>query len=61
MSTGKAPGPDGFTLAYHKSFQAILGPKFVKAFKSNVKRDTLSQDTPHDVITVIPKEAKDPQ
>lgn len=33
MKTAKAPGPDGFTLSYYKTFAVILAPHFVSANK----------------------------
>lgn len=55
----KAPGPDGYTLAYYKAFAPILAPRFIKAFNSLLEDRPIPIDTLRAHITVIPKEGKD--
>lgn len=34
IKTGKASGPDGYTIQYYKTFLPILGPYLVKLFNA---------------------------
>lgn len=54
MKMGKAPGPNGYTLCYYKTFSDILVPCFVSAFNFALPDLTLQAHS-----TVIPKEGKD--
>lgn len=59
MKSGKATGPDGFTLMYYRHFQLTVTTSFLFSYYS------LCQPALHPVtleahILVIPKEGKDP-
>lgn len=60
MKLDKAPGPDGFTAHYYKAFMGALGVKFLSAFNSLEGGSAPPPDTLRALITVIPKEGKDP-
>lgn len=59
-STGKASGPDGFTLSYYKQFLSLLAPRFLKAFNSLSQPSSICPTTLSAYVTVIPKEGKHP-
>lgn len=60
LKPGKAPGPDGFTLLYYKTFIEKLAPKFLAAFNSIRDGQMMPAETLMAHITVVPKEGKDP-
>lgn len=60
LKPGKAPGPDGYTLLYYKTFSEKLAPQFLAAFNSIRDGQTMPMETLMAHITVIPKEGKDP-
>lgn len=57
---GKAPSPDGFNAAHYKTYQAILGPHLIAAFRQAGKTKSLCQELLHAHVTVILKEGEDP-
>lgn len=57
---GKAPGPDGFTNYYYKTFQAQLATHFVTAFNAILDNHAMPSDLLQASISVIPKPEKDP-
>lgn len=57
--TGKAPGPDGFTITYYKTFQTQLAAHFVTAFNAILDNHAIPTDILVASISVIPKPAKD--
>lgn len=59
MKTGKAPGPDGFTLSYYKMFAALLAPRFVSAFNSLRDGFNIPEVGLLAHVAVLPKEGKD--
>lgn len=58
--TGKAPGPDGFTITYYKTFQTQLAAHFVTAFNAILDNHVIPTDILQASISVIPKPEKDP-
>lgn len=60
MHTGKAPGPDGYTLTYYKTFSNILTPHFLAAYNDAGEGALPPEDSLRAFISVIPKEGKDP-
>lgn len=60
MAKGKAPGPDGFTVSYYRTFADILLPRLTSYANANSAGETLRPETLHVHITVIPKSGKDP-
>lgn len=60
MANGKAPGPDGFTVAYYRSFADILLPQLTRYANTIPTGGTLRPETLHAHITVLPKPGKDP-
>lgn len=57
---GKAPGPDGFTIPYYKTFSEALSGPFLQAFNSILRDDPFPTDSLRAWITVIPKPDRDP-
>lgn len=60
FSSGKAPGPDGFTLLYYKTFGDVLLPHLVAYANSVSHKSALRPESLSTHITVIPKPDKDP-
>lgn len=59
VKSGKAPGPDGFTLQYYKNYFSVLGAHMIKMFNALGQTTTLPPDALLVYISVIPKEGKD--
>ncbi|XP_040197503.1 chromosome-associated kinesin KIF4-like [Rana temporaria] len=60
LKTDSAPGPDGFSNLYYKTFSEILAPYLVRFFNS-LRRDSLADPSANlAFISVIPKPGKDP-
>ena len=57
---GKAPGPDGYTIQYYRTFMPELGSFMVKLFNGLGDSGILHNESLKAVIAVIPKEGKDP-
>lgn len=60
IQLGKSPGPDGFSIAYYKTFSELLVQTFLRAF--NLLSSTIPP--PNNLleahISVVPKPGKDP-
>ena len=61
LRTGSAPGPDGLSIPYYKTFSAILAPHMTKFFNSKTRGDPLDSQINTAFITVIPKPDKNPE
>lgn len=59
MKPGKAPGLDGYTVQYYKTFLPILGPWLVKFFIAVGSETIFPRDTLRAHISLIHKEGKD--
>ncbi|XP_063799964.1 msx2-interacting protein [Pseudophryne corroboree] len=57
---GRSPGPDGFSLAYYKTFGDVLLPMMLRAFNQVSDQSSFSPQSMLAHITVIHKEGKDP-
>lgn len=55
-----APGPDGFSAPYYKTFANTLAPYLAKFINSKIKGDPLDPQMNAAFITVIPKPDRDP-
>lgn len=60
MPSGKAPGPDGFTAEFFKSFATELAPRLLEVYKEALERGELPLTMRQALITLIPKKGKDP-
>lgn len=60
MQSGKALGPDGYSLLYYKTFGDLLTPHFPTTYNAVGEGAILLEDTLQAYFTVIPKEGKDP-
>uniref|UniRef100_A0A8C5Q7B2 Reverse transcriptase domain-containing protein n=1 Tax=Leptobrachium leishanense TaxID=445787 RepID=A0A8C5Q7B2_9ANUR len=58
-ATGKSPGPDGFTIAYYKTFLPYLSPHLLKMINSLDDDISLDPSTLRAHIALIPKPDKD--
>lgn len=56
----KAPGPDGLTPVYYKTFFDILSKPLVSALNTITEGNSFPVDTLRAYISLIPKEGKDP-
>lgn len=56
MKVGKAPGPDGYTAQYYKTFLPILGPHMVTFFNALGSYTNFPRDTLRAHISLIHKE-----
>lgn len=52
---GKDPGPDGFTLAYYKTFQSQLIPYFLEGFNAIKEDQSIPSELIRANISVNPK------
>ena len=57
---GKAPGPDGLTVAYYRALLPALGTRMVELFNGLGTGEKLHVSTLQAQIAIIPKEGKDP-
>ena len=55
----KAPGPDGFTAFYYKTYGSVLAPQLVKMFNSIRLTGMIPPSMREAVISLIPKPGKD--
>lgn len=60
MANGKAPGPDGLTVAYNRSFTETLIPRLTRYANTISAGGNFRSKTLHAHITIIPKPGKDP-
>ena len=61
LRTGSAPGPDGLSIPYYKSFMDILTPHMVRFFNSKARGEQFDSQINTALITVIPKPDKNPE
>jgi hypothetical protein len=59
MSNGKAPGNDGLTVQFYKTFWNIVGHHVVNSLNDAYKKGELSNSQKQGVITLILKKSKD--
>jgi len=57
MQQDKAPGPDGFTVAFYRNHWEIIKKDFVRMVKNVFKNYKLGENTKSSHIALIPKEA----
>lgn len=60
LKGGSAPGPDGLSNLYYKTFAATLAPHLTKMFNYKRKGDPIDPQMNAAFITVIPKPDKNP-
>lgn len=60
VKSGKALGPDGFSIRYYKEFSSILSAQMIKVFNAVGQTVALPPDALLAHITLISKEGKDP-
>ena len=60
MKVGKAPGPDGLTVQYYRTFLPLLLEHMTKLFNALGSTAELTKETLLAYIALIPKEGKDP-
>ncbi|KAM9324263.1 myosin-4-like [Gastrophryne carolinensis] len=60
LKINKAPGPDGFSAGYFKTFVDALAPRMVRAFNAIRQGGAFSRDTVSAAISMIPKSDSDP-
>lgn len=58
--TGKAPGQDGYSLLYYRTFTSLLTPHFLSAYNDAGTGAVFPADTLQAHITVIEKKGSDP-
>lgn len=61
LKDNKAPGPDGFTACFYKTFRETLKPTQKKTFNYCAQRGSVTKTMAEADIIVIPKEGKDAQ
>lgn len=57
----KAPGPDGYTAHFYKTFSPELIPQLTQLFNTMAKEGSSSPTMTEAMITILPKTGKDPQ
>lgn len=57
----KAPGPDGYTANFYKTFSSELVPHLTQLFNTMAQEGSTSPTMAEAVITILPKPGKDPQ
>lgn len=60
LPTGKAPGPDGYTAEFFKSFATELAPALLEMYKEALERGILPPTLRQALISLVPKKGKDP-
>lgn len=60
MPTGKAPGPDGFPLEFHKQFWPELCPILMQAINGTLDSNSVPESWSLAVISLLLKKDKDP-
>ncbi|XP_069805749.1 ATP synthase subunit ATP5MJ, mitochondrial [Dendropsophus ebraccatus] len=59
LPSGRAPGPDGFSYLYYKTFSEELSPRLLALFNSFLQGEPIPSSLSHSYITLIPKPGKD--
>uniref|UniRef100_R4GAV9 Reverse transcriptase domain-containing protein n=1 Tax=Anolis carolinensis TaxID=28377 RepID=R4GAV9_ANOCA len=60
LKNNKAPGPDGFSAIFYKTFKDELGPLLKEVLNNILEKSTLPKSWEHANITLIHKENTDP-
>ena len=60
MNENSAPGPNGLTVKFYKTFFSELAPLLIKMIDSAIKGEGLSAELKQSHITLIPKDSGDP-
>lgn len=60
LPAGKAPGPDGFTAEFFKSFAPELAPYLLEVYTEALEKGVLPPTMRQALISLIPKKGKDP-
>ena len=60
LPTSKAPGLDGFTAEFYKAYSEELAPLLLNMYNEALKEGTLPPSLTEAVITLIPKDGRDP-
>lgn len=55
MENGRAPGIDGFTVEFYKSFWVEVGPELVSVFNESMVNGQLPRSCRRAIITLLPK------
>lgn len=61
LRCGSAPGPDGLSNPYYKTFAPTVAPQLVKFFNAKTKGDPIDAQLNSAFIVVIPKLDKNPE
>uniref|UniRef100_A0A803TII6 Reverse transcriptase domain-containing protein n=1 Tax=Anolis carolinensis TaxID=28377 RepID=A0A803TII6_ANOCA len=61
LDPSKAPGPDGFTAGYYKTFEQELSPMLLKIMNQAMQNEIIPNTWKEAIITLIHKEKSDPQ
>lgn len=61
LSSGKAPGNDGFTSDFYKKFMNELAPRLQTVYQEALQKGKLPESMRAAVITLLHKKGKDPQ
>lgn len=59
LPLGKAPGPDGLTYLYYKTFSSQLAPHLLGLFNAFLEGLPIPSTMSHSYITLVPKAGKD--
>ena len=59
IQSGKAPGPDGYSIDFYKKFSDKLAPLLLKMFNDSLDRGALPQTLTEASIILLPKQGKD--
>lgn len=60
LKSGKAPGPDGFSIEFYKKFAAKVAPIFLEVFEECFNNEALPPMMIQATISVLLKKNKDP-
>ena len=61
MNSGRAPGPDGFSIEFYKKFSVQLSPLLCKVYAEALQLGSLPPTMSQAVISVLLKKGKDPK
>lgn len=59
LPSGKAPGPDGLTYLYYKTFASQLSPYLLPLYNAFLEGLPIPMSMYHSYITLVPKPGKD--